>query len=471
VRRLDGARLAVAGPDALCLRTPVECRGESFHTVADFSVRAGDRVPFVLTWFPSHEELPDPLDAERELRETEGFWRAFGGRCGVTGRYEEPVRSSLRVLKALTYLPTGGLVAAPTTSLPEQPGGVRNWDYRFCWLRDATFALLCMMEAGYESEARSWRDWLLRAVAGDPGDLQAVYGLSGERRLGEDELSWLPGYEGARPVRVGNRACSQLQLDTYGELLDALYEAREVGIAEDPTAWALQRKLLDHLERGWREPDEGIWEVRGPRRHFTHSKVLSWVAFDRAARSVERHGLEGPVDRWRALRDELHADICRQAWNPDLGAFAQSYGSDRLDAAVLLMPLVGFLPPTDERVVGTVRAIEERLLWDGLVRRYDADDDEVDGLPPGEGVFLPCSFWLADNLALQGRRDEAEALYGRLLGLRNDVGLLAEEYHPDTGRQLGNFPQAFSHVAVVNTAFNLDGGEGRAHSQARRGGG
>jgi GH15 family glucan-1,4-alpha-glucosidase len=380
--------------------------------------------------------------------------------CAHTGRFREPLVRSLVTLKALTYAPTGGIVAAPTTSLPEQLGGVRNWDYRFCWLRDATLTLLSLVSAGYEDEARTWRDWLLRAIAGLPGELQIMYGIAGERRLSELELDWLPGYEGSRPVRIGNAACKQRQLDVYGEVMDALYHARRSGLEASEDAWALTRKLLEWLEDGWREPDEGIWEVRGPRRHFTHSKVMAWVAFDRAVRTVEEDGVDGSVDRWRALRDEVHAEVCHEGFDPEIGAFTQSYGSPRLDASLLMIPLVGFLPADDQRVVGTVAAIERELLQDGFVQRYraDAENVEVDGLPPGEGTFLPCSFWLVEVLALQGRLAEAEALFDRLLALRNDLGLLSEEYDTVTGRLVGNFPQAFTHLALVDAAMTLEEG-------------
>jgi GH15 family glucan-1,4-alpha-glucosidase len=460
VRRREDGILAVAGPDALFLATPVELVGRNFHTVAEFEVREGDRVPFVLTWYPSHHAPPQRVDAEQALADTESFWREWVTDCTHVGRFREPLVRSLITLKALTYAPTGGIVAAPTTSLPEALGGVRNWDYRYCWLRDATLTLLALVRAGYEGEARAWRNWLLRAIAGLPDQLQIMYGLGGERRLSELELHWLGGYEGARPVRTGNAASKQLQLDVYGEVADALYHARVAGLPASAEAWALNRKLLEWLEDGWREPDEGIWEVRGPRRHFTHSKVMAWVAFDRAVRSVEEYGREGPLARWKAIRDEIHDEVCREGFDTALGAFTQSYGLPRLDASVLMMPLVGFLPANDDRVVGTVAAIERELVRDGFVERYRADDDnvDVDGLPPGEGTFLPCSFWLAQVYALQGRLDEAEALFARLLGLRNDLGLLSEEYDVAAGRLVGNFPQAFTHLALVDAALTLDEG-------------
>ena len=461
VRRVDHARIAVAGPDALCYRTPVEVRGEDMTTVSEFVLRPGERVPFVLTWFPSHRAPPDEIDADRALDDAEDYWLEWASACGHQGRYHDEIHASLLVLKALTYGPTGGIVAAPTTSLPEHIGGLRNWDYRFCWLRDATLTLLAMLESGYRDEALTWRQWLLRAIAGNPDDVQILYGIAGERRLEELELQWLPGYEGSAPVRVGNAASEQLQLDVYGELWDALYQTRiRSGVADD-NVWSLQLKLIEWLETGWRRTDSGIWEVRGPERHFTHSKVMAWLAFDRAVRYVEELGREGPVERWRAIREEIHAEVLERGWCEDKQAFAQAYDSDRLDAAVLLLPLVGFLPADDPRLVSTVAAIRRELSVDGLLLRYlpDAASD-VDGLPPGEGVFLPCSFWLASVLALQGAEDEARELFERLLDIRNDVGLLAEEYDPVAKRQLGNFPQAFTHLALVGTALVL--AEGRS---------
>jgi GH15 family glucan-1,4-alpha-glucosidase len=425
------------------------------RTLGDFTVAAGDRVPFVLTWFPSHAEWPDEIDPERAMRDTEEYWTEWAGRCGFGGHRRMQVHRSLLVLKALTYAPTGGIVAAPTTSLPEHLGGVRNWDYRFCWLRDATLTLLAFLHAGYIEEAKEWRQWLLRAAAGSPGDLQVMYGVAGERRLTEFEVPWLSGYERSAPVRIGNQASQQLQLDIYGEVLDALYQARGYGLPAERPAWALQRKLLSWLEHAWREPDEGIWEIRGPRQHFTHSKVMCWVAFDRAVRTVEEQGLDGPADRWRRIRDEIHADVCRHGYDPSVAAFVQAYGSQELDASVLRIPLVGFLPASDERVQSTIDAIQRTLMRDGLVLRYLTHEHGVDGLPPGEGVFLPCSFWLVDCLELLGRHDEAHALFERLVGLCNDLGLIAEEYDPQAGRQLGNFPQAFTHLGLVNSAYNL----------------
>jgi GH15 family glucan-1,4-alpha-glucosidase len=458
VRRVDGARLAVAGPDALCFRTPVEVRGEDMSTVSEFTLAQGQRVPFVLTWFPSQELQPDEVDAEDALADTEAFWLGWANACAHQGDYHEEIHQSLLVLKALTYAPTGGTVAAATTSLPEWIGGVRNWDYRFCWLRDASMTLLAMLNAGYRDEAQAWQEWLLRAVAGDPADVQIMYGIAGERRLDERELEWLPGFGDSGPVRVGNAASTQLQLDVYGELLDAAYHTITHGIEPSEFGWALMRKLLAWLEDGWREKDSGIWEVRGPARHFTHSKVMSWVAFDRAVRLCDEHGHEGPVERWRAVRDEIHAQVLANAWSERKQAFAQSYGADELDAAVLLMPLVGFLPATDPRVVSTVGAIRRELTVDGLVLRYRPEESGVDGLPAGEGVFLACTFWLVMVLELQGLHDEARELFERLLDLRNDVGLLAEEYDPIAGRQLGNFPQAFTHLSLVSAALALSEG-------------
>jgi GH15 family glucan-1,4-alpha-glucosidase len=393
----------------------------------------------------------NPVEA---LDETERFWREWAGRCTVRGEWAEPVRRSLIALKALTYAPTGAIVAAPTTSLPEKIGGVRNWDYRYCWLRDATLTLLVLMDAGYYDEAKAWREWLVRAVAGSPAQMQIMYGVGGERRLPEWEIDWLPGYENSRPVRVGNAAAAQLQLDVYGELVDALYQACKGGLARHHIAWDLQVALLQHLEKVWVQPDEGLWEVRGPPRHFTHSKVMAWVAFDRAVKMVEAFELPGPVERWREVRERIHRDVCRNGFSEKRGCFVQSYGSEELDAALLLIPITGFLPATDPRALATVEAIQRELTVNGLVLRY-LTHESIDGLPPGEGVFLACSFWLADNFCLQGRWDEARALFKRLVGLCNEVGLLAEQYDPVGRRFLGNFPQAFSHIALVNTALNL----------------
>jgi|UPI000783F495 GH15 family glucan-1,4-alpha-glucosidase len=452
----DGTGIqAVAGPAMVVLRTTAPLHGENLSTVAELSVEAGDTVPFVLSYSPSHVAPPATLDPEAALAETEAFWQNWSSRCRHTGPWHEAVLRSHITLKALTYAPTGGIVAAPTTSLPERIGGVRNWDYRYCWLRDATFTLMSLMDGGYFDEAKAWSDWLLRAVAGRPSEIQIMYGLAGERRLAEWEMPWLTGYHGSRPVRVGNAAHGQLQLDVYGEVMDALYQARRGGLVMREASWALQRAIVEHLETIWQEPDEGIWEVRGERRHFTHSKVMAWVAFDRAIRSIEEFGLRGPLDRWRAVRQQIHEDVCRNGYDRDLGSFVQSYGARHLDASLLMLALVGFLPPSDPRIRGTVSAIEERLLVeDTFVLRYDTEEVS-DGLPPGEGAFLACSFWLADNLILLDRHEEAGRLFERLLALRNDVGLLAEEYDPVAHRQLGNFPQAFSHIALATTARNL----------------
>jgi GH15 family glucan-1,4-alpha-glucosidase len=456
VRRLDDeTRLAIAGPDALLLRTPVELRGEDMRTHGAFTVSAGERLPFVLTWFPSHAPTPAAIDPEVALSETHAMWGDWAGTCGFEGEHHDAVHQSLLVLKALTYAPTGGIVAAPTTSLPEHIGGVRNWDYRFCWLRDATLTLLALLQAGYVDEAKDWRAWLLRTAAGDPDDLQIMYGVAGERRLTELDLDWLPGYEHSSPVRIGNGASEQLQLDVYGEVLDALYQARAHGLEQSVPAWSLQRHLLGALEKVWTEPDHGIWEIRGPKQHFTHSKVMAWVAFDRAVRTVEEQGLDGPVEHWRAVRDEIHAQVCDRGFDLSRGTFTQCYGSHELDASLLLIPLVGFLPFSDERIVGTVDAVANDLMRDGLVFRYRTKENGVDGLPKGEGVFLPCSFWLVDCWELLGRHGDAHALFARLLDLRNDLGLLSEEYDADEERLLGNFPQAFTHLALVNAAFTL----------------
>jgi GH15 family glucan-1,4-alpha-glucosidase len=461
VTRAENGLVAVGGPDGLRLTTPawpggrpVRLRGENFRTIAEFTVNAGDRVPFTLTWFPSHRSAPPATDAAAEIGDTAEWWRAWSRRCSYRGEWRADVVRSLITLKALTYTPTGGIVAAVTTSLPEQLGGARNWDYRFCWLRDATFTLYALTTGGYGEEARAWRDWMLRATAGKPSQVNTVYSVMGERRLPELELAWLPGYENSRPVRVGNAASDQFQLDVIGEVMDALHFARRVGLEPDPTAWAFQKALVNFVASVWNLPDEGIWEVRGPRRHFTHSKMMAWVALDRAIKAVERFGLDGPVHEWRRIRGKIHAQVCDRGFDPELGAFVQYYGAKRLDASLLMMPLIGFLPATDPRVVGTVKAIQTHLARDGFVARYSTDP-KIDGLPPGEGAFLACSFWLADNLALQGRDDEAREIFQRLLAVRNDVGLLAESYDPAAGRLVGNFPQAFSHVGLVNTACNL----------------
>jgi GH15 family glucan-1,4-alpha-glucosidase len=445
---------AVAGPDAVVLRTDVPLEVATGIVTADLTVRAGERAAFALVWHRSHELAPPRIDPWDAARATTRYWRDWVARCTYQGEWRDAVVRSLLTLKALTYRPTGGIVAAPTTSLPEELGGSRNWDYRFCWLRDATFTLYSLLQAGYEKEAEAWREWLLRAVAGDPRDLRIMYGIAGERRIPEMVLEWLTGYEGSLPVRVGNDASRQFQLDVYGEVLDLLHQASREGLPHEAAAWEMELRILDVLESNWREPDEGIWEVRGGRRHFVHSKVMAWVGIDRAIRDVELFGFAGPVERWRALRDEIHEEVCREGFDEDLGTFTQSYGSTDLDAATLMIPLVGFLPASDPRVQGTVAAIQDRLLVDGFVLRYDTAS-RVDGLPGGEGAFLPCTCWLADCLALQGRRDEARALFERVLGVRNDLGLLSEEYDPVAGRLVGNFPQAFSHVSLVGTAMNL----------------
>jgi GH15 family glucan-1,4-alpha-glucosidase len=449
----DGGLTATAGPDAVHFIPGRPTRGRDLTTVAEFELDEGDEVPFVLTWYPSHEPEPRPVDAIAATADTTAWWEAWTAR--TQGGHDDLVQRSLITLKALTYAPTGGIVAAPTTSLPELIGGERNWDYRFCWVRDATLVLQALMGAGYMDEAVAWRDWLLRAVAGSPSEMQIMYGPAGERRLTELVLDWLPGYEGSAPVRIGNAASDQFQIDVYGELMDALTQAAEGGIEADEDAWRLQKALLDFLEGAWDEPDEGIWEMRGERRAFVHSRVMAWVAFDRAVRMVEQHGRDGPVERWREQRAAVHREVCERGWDSARNTFTQSYGSRGLDAATLLIPAVGFLPPGDERVVGTVEAIQRELCVDGFVLRYDTTE-AADGLPPGEGAFLPCSFWLADALTLIGRHDEARELFERLTGLANDVGLLAEEYDPRLGRQVGNFPQAFTHVGLVNTARNLD---------------
>lgn len=471
VRTIDGTLLAIGGPDALSLWTPVKTHGVDLTTRAEFTVREGDRVPFLLAWHPSHENVT-PIDVTGAVEDTCRWWEDWCDQCSYDGEWHEDVMRSLITLKALTFAPTGGIVAAVTTSLPEQIGGVRNWDYRYCWLRDATFTLYALLVGGYTAEAAAWRNWLLRAVAGDPADLQIMYGAAGERRLTEFELPWLPGYEASAPVRVGNAAVEQLQLDVYGEVMDAMHLALQEGVDHDPAAWQLQVTLMKSLETLWQEPDEGIWEVRGPRRHFTHSKVMAWVAFDRAIASATEYGLPGPVDRWREVARTIHDEICTKGFDASRQTFTQYYGSTHVDASLLVLPLVGFLPSLDPRILGTVAAIERDLMHDGFLRRYPADErlEKVDGLPAGEGMFLPCTFWLADNYALQGRGAEARDLFTRLLSLRNDLGLLAEEYDPVAKRLLGNFPQAFTHVSLVNTARNLSRAGGPAISRHRRGG-
>ncbi|MEU6426850.1 glycoside hydrolase family 15 protein [Microbispora sp. NPDC046973] len=457
VRHRGGELAVVAGPNAAWLQSPVELTHDSRlrGTTASFAVAAGDRVPFVLTWQQSWQGRPRRLEAGEELAATDRLWRQWLGRCRYPGEYGEAVGSSLLALKALTYAPTGGIVAAPTTSLPERIGGPRNWDYRYSWLRDASFTLQALIGAGYADEATAWRDWLLRAVAGDPADLQIMYAVDGSRHIPEWTVDWLPGYEGSRPVRIGNAASRQFQLDVYGEVIDCLYRAREAGLRPDEEAWDLQRALMDYLEGAWREPDNGLWEVRGPRRDFVHSKVLAWVAADRMVHSVERQGLGGPARRWRALREEIHRDVCAHGYDAGRNTFTQFYGSKGLDAALLLIPRLGFLPLDDPRVAGTVDAVCRELTEDGLVLRYRPEADDVDELPGGEGVFVACSFWLAHALALIGRRERSRRLFERLLSLRNDVGLLAEEYDVRKGCQTGNFPQAYSHVSIVNAAQAL----------------
>ncbi len=462
----DDALRAIEGPHMVVLRTPVSLHGEQMKTAGEFTVAAGQTIPFVLSYGASHLPPPPTIDPVRALAETESYWRGWAGRARPTGQWHDPIVRSLVTLKALSYRPTGAIVAAPTTSLPERLGGKRNWDYRFCWLRDATFTLIALMNAGYYEDADAWRQWLLRAVAGEPHRVQIMYGVTGEHRLAEWEVPWLDGFEGAKPVRVGNAAAKQTQIDVYGEIMDALYYGRQGKLGKNEQGWALQQGLLQHLENIWREPDHGIWEVRGDRQRFTNSKVMAWVAFDRAVKTVEQFQMDGPVERWRKIRDKIHDDVCRYGFDPNIGSFVQAYGSKHLDASALLIPLVGFLPAHDPRVRSTVNAIERHLLFDGLVIRYDTEAG-IDGLPPGEGVFLACSFWLADNLLLLGRRKEARALFERLLSLRNDVGLLTEEYDVRGKRLLGNFPQALSHIALVNTAYQLLGqSEHQRHKSA-----
>lgn len=444
----------ISGPDMLVLRSSVELHGEDFKTVGDFSIAAGERMAFVLSYGASHEPLPEAIDVDASLAATEKYWTDWIGHSNISCPWDEAVCRSLITLKALTYGPTGGMAAAPTTSLPECIGGPRNWDYRFCWLRDATLTLLALMNAGFYEEAHAWRDWLLRAAAGSPNQIQIMYGLGGERRLTEWQVSWLPGYEHSRPVRIGNAAHGQRQLDIFGEVIDALHQAREGGLAPMTSGWDLELALITHLETIWHEPDEGIWEVRSGREHFTHSKAMAWLAFDRAIKSAERYKLPGPLDRWRATRDAIHRDVCAHGYDAERNTFVRAYGSRELDASLLLLPAIGFLPPEDPRIVGTIAAIERDLVVDGFVLRYDTRTAS-DGLPPGEGVFLACSFWLADAYLMLGRRAEAVALFERLVALRNDLGLLSEQYDPIGRRQVGNFPQAFSHLALVNTASNL----------------
>jgi GH15 family glucan-1,4-alpha-glucosidase len=462
VRRIDHCIVAVAGPDSVWLRTPVKLIGHDMAHEAAFTVRAGERVPFVFSWTPSHLGAPPPVDAAEALEATRQFWTGWAAKCTYQGKYRDAVIRSLITLKALTYAPTGGIVAAPTTSLPEDIGGVRNWDYRYCWLRDATITLEALLRTGYTEEASQWREWLGRAIAGDPGDVQIMYGVAGERRLEEWEADWLPGYENSAPVRIGNAAVTQRQLDVYGEVIDALSLGAQAGLRFDGHTWSLIRALLRFLEQNWDQPDEGIWEVRGPRRHFVHSKVMAWVAFDRAVQAAQL-GRPGSEERWRAARDKIHAEVCDKGYDAKRGTFTQYYGSTELDAAVLLIPEVGFLPPDDPRVVSTVETIQRELMKDGLVLRYTQRQSgspvgqaDVDGLTGGEGAFLACSFWLANALHLIGRHDESSALFERLLELRNDLGLLSEEYDPRYSRQVGNFPQAFSHMPLIQSALNLE---------------
>jgi GH15 family glucan-1,4-alpha-glucosidase len=464
-RRDDGRLELTAGPDRLLLETRVPVHGADLKTVGEFEIAAGNEVAFSLSWSPSYRPAPVPFRAADALAEAEAFWSDWVTQYDSASEWSEAVLRSLLTLKALSHRETGGIVAAGTTSLPEKIGGPRNWDYRFCWLRDATFTLYALLGAGFLEEARVWRRWLLRAVAGSPDDLQIMYGVAGERRLVEYEVPWLPGYEGSAPVRIGNAAAGQIQLDVYGEVLDTLYVARRAGLSENDASWALECALIEHLETIWEKPDEGIWEVRGGRKHFTHSKIMAWVAFDRAVRSSEEFGLQAPLERWRAIRDTIHRQVCTNGFDASQNAFVQFFGATALDASLLLIPVVGFLPASDARVRGTLEAIERNLMQDGFVLRYRTSEG-TDGLPPGEGVFLACSFWLADNYVLQGRLDEARELFTRLLSLRNDVGLLAEEYDPGARRQLGNFPQAFSHLALINTARNLTSASGPAHQRS-----
>ncbi|MCT7376272.1 glycoside hydrolase family 15 protein [Chelativorans salis] len=466
VWRVDDKLIAIAGPDMIVLRTPANHHGEDLKTVADFAVGNGEEVPFVLSHNPSHLKAPEPLEPRAALDKTEAYWRNWAARGNYEGRWRESVVRSLITLKALTFSPTGGIIAAPTTSLPEMPGGTRNWDYRYCWLRDATFVLLSLMQAGYRQEAAAWRDWLARAVAGHPSQIQPLYSVTGAHRVDEWELPWVPGYGGAGPVRIGNAGCRQLQLDTFGEVLDALHHARRYDLAPTRESWSLQQALLSYLETLRGELDHGIWEVRGRKQHFTHSKVMMWVAFDRAVSAVEDFGLDGPADHWRSLRDSLHAEICERAFDRELGSFVQAYGSKQLDAATLLIPLVGFLPATDPRMISTVDAIGKRLMRDGFVHRYDSHETE-DGLPPGEGVFLACTFWYIDNLILQGRHDEGIRMFEDLLAIRSDVGLLSEQYDVVNGNLLGNFPQALSHLALIDTAYNLSAAQGPARQRSK----
>ena len=467
VTRLEtGVLRAIAGPDMVLLRTPVHLKGKNMTTVGEFTVMRGETIPLALSYARSHRPVPPARDPTASLEATEKFWKDWTEKCRAAGEWTDAVRRSMITLKALTYAPTGGIVAAPTTSLPEQIGGERNWDYRYCWLRDATLTLLGAMHAGYYEEAEAWREWLLRAVAGSPDQLQIMYGIAGERRLSEWVADWLPGYEKSAPVRIGNAAHTQLQLDMFGEIMDVHHQARRGGLTTNDLGWDAQIKFLEYLARIWREPDQGIWEMRGPAQHFTYSKVMAWVAFDRTIKSAESFGLEGPLDEWRNLRDEVCDDVCTRGYDKKLGAFVQAYGSEQLDASLLLLPNVGFLPVTDPRIAGTIKAVERSLLRGGLVMRYSTEDVE-DALPPGEGAFLACSFWLVDVYILQERLEEAENLFRRLVGLCNEVGLLSEEYDPSSKRLIGNFPQAFSHVALVNSAYNLTRVRKPVHQRAQ----
>jgi GH15 family glucan-1,4-alpha-glucosidase len=461
-----GALRAIAGPDMVVLNTPVHVRGKNMTSVGEFTINLGDMIPFVLTYSRSHQPLPNPVDAMGALAETEKYWREWSAKCRPAGSWSDAVRRSMITLKALTYEPTGGIVAAPTASLPEQIGGVRNWDYRYCWLRDATLTLLGAMHAGYYEEAQAWREWLLRAVAGSPEQLQIMYGIGGERRLTEWTASWLPGYENSAPVRIGNAAYGQLQLDVFGEIMDTYHQARRGGLTTNDSGWDIQLAFADHLKNVWREPDQGIWEMRGPPQHFTYSKVMAWVAYDRAIKSAETFGLEAPLDEWRTLREQIFDEVCEHGYHKELGTFVQAFGSKQLDANLLLLPCVGFLPVSDPRIERTIAAVEKHLLRDGFVMRYSTEEVE-DALPPGEGAFLACSFWLVDVYTLQGRLDDAEKLFRRLVALRNDVGLLSEEYDPGTKRLVGNFPQAFSHLALVNSAYNLTETSKPVHHRAQ----
>ncbi|HEX6470564.1 MAG TPA: glycoside hydrolase family 15 protein [Streptosporangiaceae bacterium] len=471
MQQLDGQVAGVAGPDSIWLRGSVPVEGKEFAHIAEFAVSAGDREAFVLTWHPSHLDPPKPVDPELALAETEQLWSGWVRNCSYQGEYHDAVIRSLITLKALTYSPTGGIVAAPTTSLPEELGGSRNWDYRYCWLRDATMTLEALIRSGYTEEAEAWRRWLIRAVAGSPEDIQIMYGVGGERRLNEWEVDWLPGYEGARPVRIGNAAVNQLQLDVPGEVMDSLYIGLKGGLAPAESAWSMQQSLLKYLESRWDHPDEGLWEVRGEPRHFVHSKIMCWVAFDRGVRMAEEFGRPGPIAHWRRIRDRIHREVLEKGFDAERGTFTQSYGSTDLDAALLLIPQVGFLPADDPRVAGTVLAVQRELAEDGFVRRYPVERLGVssDGLAGGEGAFLACSFWLAEALRLIGREDEAREQFERLLSLRNDVGLLAEEYDPRARRQVGNFPQAFTHVPLIRTAYDLSGHDGPRRSHAVHG--